>query len=153
MNPILVSVFLFVGLSFFAVTMFGRLQGFKALAGVPGNRMDRIGDRVMALLKFGIGQKRMVDREEFVPGLMHVLIFAAFLTVQARTLMLFVMAYSTTATDVLTNLSAPFWTDAPALAGLYKAYLFIKDLIAGLSVLAIAYYFWLRLVVKPRRLT
>ena len=153
MNPILVSVFLFCGLSFFAVTMFGRLKGFRSLAGVPGNRMDRLGERVKALLQFGFGQKRMVDPEEFVPGLMHVLIFAAFLTVQARTLMLFVMAYSTTAIDVLTNLSAPFWATAPALLGAYKGYLFAKDLIAGISVLAIGYFFWLRLVVKPKRLT
>ena len=153
MNPILVSVFLFCGLSFFAVTMFGRIKGIRALAGVPGNRMDRLGERAKALMQFGFGQKRMVDPEEFVPGLMHVLIFAAFLTVQARTLMLFVMAYSDSATAVLTDLSAPFWTDAPALATVYKAYLFVKDIIAGLSVIAIGYYFWLRLVVKPKRLT
>ena len=44
-------------------------------------------------------------------------------------------------------------TEAPALATLYKAYLFVKDIIAGLAVLAIGYYFWLRLVVKPKRLT
>ncbi|MDP2269931.1 MAG: (Fe-S)-binding protein [Archangium sp.] len=153
MNPILVSVFLFCGLSFFAVTMFGRLRGIRALAGVPGNPLDRVGERAKALLQFGFGQKRMVDREEFVPGIMHVAIFAAFLTVQARTLMLFVMAYSDGATAVLTDLSNPFWVDAPALATVYKAYLFVKDIIAGLSVIAIAYYFWLRLVVKPKRLT
>ena len=153
MNPILVSVFLFCGLSFFAVTMFGRLKGFRALAGVPGNRMDRVGERLKALMMFGFGQKRMVDREEFVPGLMHISIFAAFLTVQARTLMLFVMAFSTSAVSVLTDLSDPFWVSSPALLAAYKTYLFTKDIIAGLSVLAIAYFFWLRLVVKPKRMT
>lgn len=153
MNPILVSVFLFCGLSFFAVTMWGRLKGFRALQGVPGNRMDRVGERVGALLKFGFGQKRMVDPEEFVPGFMHVLIFAAFLTVQARSGMLFVMGFSTDAAHVLNDLSAPFWTDAPALATVYKAYLFVKDIIAGLSVIAVLYFFWLRLVVQPKRLT
>ena len=153
MNPILVSVFLFCGLSFFAVTMAGRLKGFRSLMKEPGNRMDRVGDRVKALLQFGLGQKRMVDREEFVPGLMHVFIFAAFMTVQARTLMLFVMAYSDGAAHVLTDLSAPFWADASALRTVYEVYLFAKDLIAGLSVIAIGYYFWLRLVVKPRRMT
>ena len=153
MNPILVSVFLFCGLSFFALTMFGRIKGFKAMSGSPKDRMDRLGERVGALVRFGLGQKRMVDREEFTPGLMHVLIFAAFMTVQARTLMLFVMAYSDTATRVLTDLNVQFWTDAPALAGIYKVYLFAKDLIAGLSVIAIGYYFWLRLVVKPKRMT
>ena len=132
MNPILVSVFLFCGLSFFAVTMLGRLKAFRALGPVPGNRMDRIGDRVKALLEFGFGQKRMVDREEFVPGLMHVLIFAAFLTVQARTLMLFVMAYSESATHVLADLSAPFWAEHDAIKVVYQVYLLAKDVIAGL---------------------
>ncbi len=153
MNPILASVFLFCGLSFFVVTMLGRLQGFRALAPEPGNRLDRRGERLKALLQFGLGQKRMVDPEEFVPGLMHVLIFAAFLTVQARTGMLFVMAFSDGATQVLSNLSDPFWLGAPALAAVYKGYLFVKDLIAGLSVIGVAYYFWLRLVVKPDRMT
>ncbi len=153
MNPILVTVFLFCGLSFFLVTMLGRIRAIRALAIEPGNRMDRVGDRVKALLQFGLGQKRMVDREEFVPGLMHVMIFAAFMTVQARTLMLFAMAYSESAVHLLTDLNAPFWIDTPALAALYKAYLFAKDLIAGLSVLAVAYFFWLRIVVKPKRLT
>jgi hypothetical protein len=58
MNPILVSVFLFCGLSFFAVTMWGRMKSFRALGPVPGNRMDRRGERLMALLQFGFGQKR-----------------------------------------------------------------------------------------------
>ncbi len=153
MNPILVSVFLFCGLSFFAVTMMGRVRAFRFLSPEPGTRLDRRSERLMALLKFGFGQKRMVDREEFVPGLMHVLIFAAFLAVQARTLMLFVMAYSTSATELLTNLEGPFWQGAPALAALYKGYLFAKDIIAGVSVIAIVYFVWLRVVVRPKRLT
>lgn len=153
MNPVLVSVFLFCGLSFFAVTMFGRMAGFRSLASDRSRLNDRFSERLMALLRFGLGQRRMVDREEFVPGLMHVLIFGAFLTVQARTLMLFAMAYSSDAAHTLMDLGAPFWAGAPALLGAYKGYLFLKDIIAGLSVLAVAYYFWLRLVVKPVRLT
>lgn len=153
MNPTLVSVFLFCGLGFFAVTMWGRIKQFKGLAPEPGNRLDRKGERLKALLMFGLGQKRMVDREERLPGLMHVLIFAAFMTVQLRTVMLFVMAYSTRATDVLTNFADPFWADASVLAALYKAYLFAKDIIAGLSVFGVAYFFWLRLVVHPKRMT
>ena len=153
MNPVLVSVFLFCGLSFFAVTMFGRMAGFRSLAKEPVDRTHRLPERLKALLRFGLGQRRMVDREEFVPGLMHVLIFGAFLTVQARTLMLFVMAYSGDAAHTLMDLGAPFWAGAPTLLGAYKGYLFLKDIIARLSVLAVGYYFWLRLVVKPVRLT
>ncbi len=153
MNPTLVSVFLFCGLGFFAVTMWGRIKQFKGLAPEPGNRLDRKGERTRALLMFGLGQKRMVDREERLPGLMHVLIFAAFMTVQARTLMLFVMAYSTRAGDVLTNFADPFWADATVLAAVYKGYLFAKDIIAGLSVFGVLYFMWLRLVVHPKRMT
>ncbi len=153
MNPILVSVFLFCGLSFFLVTMLGRVKAIRSLAIEPGNRMDRVEDRIKALIQFGLGQKRMVDREEFTPGLAHVLIFAAFMTVQARTMMLFVMAYSDSAMHVLVDLNAPFWADAPALRVIYQVYLLAKDLIAGLSVLAVGYFFWLRIVVKPKRLT
>ena len=36
----------------------------------------------------------MVDREEFVPGLMHVFIFGAFLVLSVRTVSLFVMGFS-----------------------------------------------------------
>lgn len=153
MNPILVSVFLFCGLGFFLVTMWGRMKQLKALSPEPGNRLDRKGERFKALLMFGLGQKRMVDREERLPGMMHVLIFGAFMTVQLRTIMLFVMAYSTSARDVLTNFADPFWADASVLAGLYKAYLFAKDIIAGLSVFGVLYFFWLRLVVHPKRMT
>lgn len=153
MNPILVSVFLFCGLAFFAVTMVGRLRSMKLLSPEPGNRLDRRGERLMALIKFGFGQKRMVDREEFVPGMMHVAIFGAFMAVQLRTIMLFVMAYSTTAMEVLTDFNAEFWHGMGALAAAYKGYLFAKDIIAGLSVLAIAYFFWFRVVIKPKRLT
>lgn len=151
MNPILVSVFLFCGLGFFAVTMWGRMKGFRALAKEPGNRTDRIGERLGALLKFGFGQKRMVDPEEFSVGFAHVLIFAAFLTVQLRTIMLFVMAYSESALHLLSNLEDPAWPSALLVA--YKAYLFAKDIIAGLSVIAVVYFFFLRIVVKPARLT
>jgi Fe-S oxidoreductase len=153
MNPILATVFIFSGLAFFVVTMLGRLQGLRSLAAEPGNRLDRRPERIKALLQFGFGQKRMVDREEFVPGLMHIFIFAAFLTLQLRTVMLFVMAFSEGAANVLTNLADPFWAGAPALATLYKAYLLAKDVIAGLSVIGVTYYFWMRLVVKPARLT
>lgn len=151
MNPILVSVFLFCGLGFFFITMWGRMKEFRALSREPGNRTDRIGERLGALIRFGFGQKRMVDPEEFTVGFMHVLIFAAFMTVQARTIMLFVMAYSDGALHVLTHLNDPAWN--PALKSVYEAYLLVKDLIAGLSVLAVLYFFYLRIFVKPARMT
>jgi Fe-S oxidoreductase len=95
----------------------------------------------------------MVDREEFLPGLMHVFIFAAFLVLTVRTVMLFAMGLSPTAMEVLSNLDAPAWRDQQALQGLYEAYLFVKDLVALAALVGVGYFAVLRLAVKPRRLT
>ena len=73
------------------------------------NRLDRPGWRALRLLQFGLGQKRMVDPEEFTPGLMHVFIFAAFMVLALRTIMLFAMGFSETALEVLSDFSHPFW--------------------------------------------
>ena len=45
--------------------------------------------RTRALIRFGLGQKRMVDPEERAPGIAHILIFVAFIVLAVRTLMLF----------------------------------------------------------------
>jgi Fe-S oxidoreductase len=153
MSPLLVTVMLLVGVGLFARTMLGRVKAMQAMKAEVAPRFDRLSERVVALIQFGFGQKRMVDREEFVPGLMHVLIFAAFLVLQLRTLMLFSMAFSTSAVELLTNLSLPFWAEWGVLKTAYTAYLFVKDIVAGLAVLAVAYFAYLRLVVKPKRLT
>lgn len=153
MNPLLVSILLVVGVSVFAMTMRRRLGAMLALKPEPGNRTDRIGERLAALLQFGLGQKRMVDREEFVPGLMHVLIFAAFVTLQLRTLMLFTMAFSEGAQTLLMNLGDPFWVEHGALKTVYGVYLLAKDLAAFGAVVGVLYFAFLRLTVKPARMT
>ncbi len=152
MSPLVTSLMLAVGVGVFAYTMFGRSKAMAALK-PDRSRFNRIPERIDALMKFGLGQKRMVDPEEFVPGVMHVFIFGAFLVVQLRTLMMFVMGYSTTAIAVLGNLNHAFWVEHPALATSYSAYLVVKDLAAGAAVIGVAYFMFLRLVVKPDRLT
>jgi Fe-S oxidoreductase len=153
MSPLFTTLLLVAGLSFFIRTMLGRIKGMKAMAPEPGNRLDRIGERVGVLLKFGLGQRRMVDHEEFVPGLMHVFMFGAFMVLSVRTVMLFVMGFSSGALDVLGSLEASAWTDAPTLKALYSAYLFAKDIVAALAVVGVSYFLFLRVVTKPARLT
>ena len=152
MSPLVTSLLLAVGVGAFGFTMFGRMKALLALK-PDASRFNRIPERLGALLKFGLGQKRMVDPEEFTPGLMHVLIFAAFLIVQLRTVMMFVMGFSQTAISVLGNLNHPFWVEHGALSSAYSAYLVLKDVAAGLAVIGVAYFMFLRLVVKPDRLT
>lgn len=147
------SLILAAGLFAFGYTMFGRVRAMAVLRGEPGNRLDQPLTRLGALLKFGFGQRRMLDKEERTPGTMHFFIFFAFMVLTVRTVMLFAMGFSATAAEVLGNLNVPFWTEWPNLKVVYGGYLFLKDLAAGAAVLGVLYFFYLRLVVVPDRLT
>ncbi len=153
MGPLFTFAILAAGLVAFAFIMNGRLRAMFALKGEPGNRLDQVPRRLAAFLKFGLGQKRMLDREERLPGSMHFFIFFAFMVLTVRTAMLFVMGFSESALHVLANLNDPFWADAPMLKLAYGGYLFLKDLAAGAAVLGVLYFFYLRIVVKPDRMT
>ncbi|HZI07513.1 MAG TPA: (Fe-S)-binding protein, partial [Archangium sp.] len=92
MSPIITGLLLVIGVSVFVMTMAGRIGVLAAMK--HENRLDNIPQRAAALLRFGLGQQRMVDPEEFTPGLMHVFIFAAFMVLALRTIMMFVMGFS-----------------------------------------------------------
>jgi Fe-S oxidoreductase len=153
MNPLMTGLLLAVGLGFFTKTMLGRLRAMASLKADAAPRFDRTGERLKALAIFGFGQKRMVDPEEFIPGLMHLLIFGAFVVLAIRTISLFVMGFSPTALAVLTNLNAPFFVEWPTLKTLWSAYLFAKDVVALGALVGVVYFAFLRLSVKPDRLT
>lgn len=151
MSPIITGLLLALAIPIFVMTMSGRVGVLLAMK--KENRLDNIPFRVAQLVRFGLGQKRLVDPEEFTPGLFHVLIYAAFMVLALRTVMLFAMGFSTTALDVLTDLGHPFWADQSALLFVYKVYLLAKDVVAALALLGVAYYIWVRWKVKPDRLT
>ncbi|RKH75283.1 (Fe-S)-binding protein [Corallococcus sp. AB045] len=151
MNPIITGLLLAGAVSIFIITMSGRVGVLLAMK--KENRLDHIPYRVAQLVRFGLGQKRMVDPEEFTPGLFHIFIYAAFMVLAVRTVMLFVMGFSTTALDVLTDLSHPAWDVAPPLLGLYKVYLLVKDIVAALALAGVAYFVWTRWKVKPDRMS
>lgn len=151
MSPIITGLLLAGALSLFVITMSGRAGVLLAMK--KENRLDRIPYRAVQLLRFGLGQQRMVDPEEFTPGLFHIFIYAAFMVLALRTIMMFVMGFSSTALEVLTDLSHPAWDAAPPLLFLYRAYLLVKDLVAGLALLGVAYFVWTRWKVKPDRMS
>jgi Fe-S oxidoreductase len=98
------------------------------------DRWDRRGERGASLLRFGLLQRRLVDREEGVAGWLHVLIFAAFLVLAWRTVGLFAGAF---------EVSLP----TPA------AYLHLKDAAVIAAAIGALGFLWRRLVTKPVRLT
>jgi Fe-S oxidoreductase len=151
MSFIVSFLLVFAGVAAFVHTAYGRTAVLLAMK--AAQRLDQPKLRWRALLRFGLGQKRMVDPEERTPGLMHVFIFAAFMVLALRTLMLFTMGFSETALETLTTLSHPVWVQHPGLAGTYRSYLFVKDIVALLALVGVGYFFWFRLVVRPNRLT
>jgi Fe-S oxidoreductase len=151
MSPIVTGLLIIVAVSLFAMTMAGRAGALLAMKGE--SRLDDIPFRIKQLLRFGFGQKRMVDPEEFTPGLMHVFIFLAFLVLQVRSLMMFAMGFSETAVATLTDLGHPFWSHNAGALDVYRGFLLVKDVVAALAVLGVLYFAFLRARVRPDRMT
>ncbi|WP_242344196.1 heterodisulfide reductase-related iron-sulfur binding cluster [Anaeromyxobacter terrae] len=141
MSPLLTAAMLVFALAFFAFTMLRRLAPLLALR--RDDRISRTGERLATLLRYGLGQKRLVDPEERGPGLLHVVIFAAFLVLALRTVTLFGMGF---AEGFHLPLLAP---EAP----LGLVYGFVKDLVVLAALVGVAGFLWRRLVTKPDRVT
>src|SRR5512136_1975724 len=141
MNPWLTALLLVSAGGFFAFTMFRRLAPLGAFR--REERLDRAGERLAGIVRFGLGQSRLTDRGEVWPGFLHVLIFAAFVVLGARTVTLFGMGFSP---DFHLPLLGP---GTPA----GDAYAFVKDVMVLLALFAALAFIWRRLVTKPDRVT
>ena len=141
MGPLLTAAMLLVAGGFFGFTMLRRVAPLLALRRV--NRLDNPAGRVAGLLRFGFGQRRMVDPEELRAGLMHVVLFAAFLLLALRTVTLFGVGFSEGFHLPLLAPDAPFG----------RVYGFAKDVMVLGALAAAAGFLWRRLVTKPDRVT
>ncbi len=141
MSPVLTAAMLAVALAFFAFTMVRRLAALAALR--RDERLDRVGERLRMLLRFGLGQRRLVDPEERVPGILHVLVFTAFVVLALRTITLFGLGFSL-------SFHLPLLADDAPLG---RAYLFAKELLVLGALVAVSGFLWRRLVTKPDRIT
>jgi Fe-S oxidoreductase len=141
MSPALTAGLLLVAGLFFAFTMARRIAPLLALR--SEQRLDRPRERLALLLRFGLGQSRLVDRGERGPGLLHVLIFVAFLVLAIRTITMFGMGFSEAFHLPLLGPDAP----------LGVAYGFLKDVVVLAGLVGVAGFLWRRLVTKPDRVT
>ncbi|WP_242371391.1 heterodisulfide reductase-related iron-sulfur binding cluster [Anaeromyxobacter sp. SG26] len=141
MSPFLTAAMLVFALAFFAFTMLQRIAPLLALR--RDDRLSRTGERLATLLRFGLGQKRLVDPEERGPGLLHVVIFAAFLVLALRTITMFGMGFSEGFHLPLLAPEAPFG----------RVYGLVKDLVLLAALVGVAGFLWRRLVTKPDRVT
>ena len=141
MSPLLTTLLLLLAGAFFGWTMIRRVVPLLALRRVE--RLDRPGERIEGLLRFGFGQRRMVDPEELRPGVMHVVIFAAFLVLGLRTLTLFGMGFADGFHLPLLAPESPFG----------RGYAFVKDVMVLAALAAALGFLWRRFVTKPDRIT
>ena len=141
MSPLLTLAMLAAAAAVFAFTMFRRIAPLLALR--RETRTGRVRERLGLLLRFGLGQRRLVDPEELRPGLLHVAIFAAFLVVAIRTVTLFGIGFRL---GFHLPLLAPW-------GPLGQAYGLVKDVFVLLALVAVVGFLWRRLVTRPDRVT
>ncbi len=142
-SRLVVGGMLAAGLAAFAVALVVRLAPLLGLRREV--RWDRPAERLRALLRFGLGQRRLVDPEERVAGLLHVVIFAAFLVLALRTITLFGMGLTGDLAFHLPGLGA----GSPAGQG----YARLQEAVVWAALLASLGFLWRRLVTRPDRLT
>ncbi|HET9823214.1 MAG TPA: (Fe-S)-binding protein [Burkholderiaceae bacterium] len=134
MGPIGITVLMLLGFAGFGWLAWRKLALLPHLQ--PEVRWDRPAARLKAVLVNGFLQQRMIAREPRA-GVMHAVIFLGFMTLLARKLQLIAIGYH-----------EPFVY--PGLAGgLFAA---AKDAVEIAVLAALAYAFWRRYVLKPRRL-
>jgi len=92
MSVVLFTLAVLVGGGFFVYTIYSRLQ--LLLAARPVERLDRIGERINAVLVYAFGQKKFVSGEEQPAGWMHFFIFWGFVILGVQVATMFVRGYS-----------------------------------------------------------
>jgi Fe-S oxidoreductase len=134
MGPAAISLLMLAGFAGFFWLVWRKWQVLQALA--PDARFDHPAERLKSVLGNGLLQRRMLARE-WRPGLMHTVIFLGFLSLLLRKLQLIAVGYVETA-------AFPAGFGGPFAA--------FKDFIELAVLVAVAYAFWRRFVLKPPRL-
>ena len=142
-NALAMSLMIAASLGVFAWLMYHRIGILFKMRHEPWRFTD-LAERTKRLIRYGLGQKRLVDPEEFAPGLAHVMIFGAFMVLTIRSLTLFAMAYFGF------DFHFPF-LGHNSVTG--RMYLFVKDIVVMLAFAGAAYFLLLRLVIKPNRMS
>ena len=134
MGPWAITALMILGFGGFAALAWRKVAIFRALQ--PEVRWDKPGERLGRVGTMGFLQSRMVAGD-WKPGIMHAAIFLGFCALLVRKLHLIVIGYDAHAI-------------IPGAAG--AAYALFKDFVEVAVLAAVAYAFWRRFVVKPRRL-
>jgi Fe-S oxidoreductase len=135
----LFPVALAVALGLFAWTLAGRAR--LLLAARPAARFDHRGERVKRTLIYGFGQRKFLAGEQ-PAGIMHALIFWAFVVLFLQIVTLFSRAFDW-------NWHIPgFGPDEP----LGPPFFLLRDLLEGCVIVAVSYMLYRRLIQHTPRL-
>ncbi len=111
----------------------------RSVEGQTEFALDRIGERVKVLFTDVLGQSNV--RRKPLIGTAHMLIFFGFLAIQPHSLMLMIQGVF------------PAFEPGHAIPTIYRAYLFVADILAVLVLVGFAYALYRRVVVRPSYLT
>lgn len=141
MSPLAMAVLLVVSLAAFAYS--ARRRWMLLRIGSPEPRFDNIPVRIRLTLRMAIGQQRMGRYP--LAGLAHRAIFFGFLVLLVRSLILFGRGFSA-------DPGFGYWLfDHGTLLG--NVYGLIKDIYVLLVIVGCAVFAYLRVVVRPARMT
>lgn len=142
MSALAMTVLLAAGLGFFSWTARRRWRLMR-VAAAPAERSDDPGGRVRDVLYYMFGQARMFRYP--AAGVAHAFIFAGFVVLALRTLILVARGYAGAQSGF------GFWLfDEGTVLG--NVYTFLKDVISVLVIAGVLYFLYTRLVTRPTRI-
>ena len=139
MNPLAMLCLIVGALAMFAWSANRRWQ--LLMTGRPENRLDRLQDRIAAVWRYALVQEKM---DYYQPaGLAHKFIFAGFVLLLFRILMLWGRGFSPTFSLFVLGMGTP-------LGAIYE---FIKDTITTGVLVGVAVFFYYRVLNPLKRIT
>jgi Fe-S oxidoreductase/nitrate reductase gamma subunit len=139
MNPIAMSALLLAAGALFLWTMRRRLA--PLLHSRPDIRWDRINERIETLIRFGLGQKRLVDKGEKFNGWAHVLVFSAFMVLAIREVSLWAVGFYEPVLRLFEN----------NIVG--QLISFADQTVAVTGIVGLTMFLWNRIIMRKERLT
>jgi Fe-S oxidoreductase len=133
-------IFLIIASSCFGLASYRLLKLIQLMKATHGGSLplDRVPERIFTTLLNVLGQKAVLEKK--AAGIMHATIFWGFIIISFGTLEQFISTL------------IPGFTFGFLGTTVYSSFLFLHDLFTTLVILAVAYAFYRRLVIRPEGL-
>jgi Fe-S oxidoreductase/nitrate reductase gamma subunit len=130
-----------LGLIAIIVLIYGLVKRIRLWRiGKPENRVDKPFKRILSVILFGFGHKRIL--KEPYPGIMHLFLFWGFVILLAGTILIFLQ-------EDFTKL---FFNKIFIFGNFYLTFSFLLDLFGLLAIIGVLLALFRRYILKPKRL-